>query len=201
MAITTYAELKTAVTNWLDITSTDLTSTIDDLVTIAEKRIFRECRTRDMEVALSDTISSGVIALPTGYVELKSAYIDRSPAQKLERRDVDYIYDKYPTRSSSGLPLYIAREGTSLIFGPYPDSAYAVKGIYYKRLAALSTTAHALFTNNPDMYLFACLAEAELLIGRDSRIPLWEGKYQKILADVNGEDRREQASGSVLRMR
>lgn len=201
MAITTYAELKTAIVSWMDIATADLTSIIDDLVTVAEKRIFREARTRDMEAALSGTISSGAVALPADYVELKTAYIDRSPTQWLERRATQWIYEEYPMRSSSGLPKFISREGTNFIFGPYPDSAYSVKGIYYKRLAALSSGVHALFTNNPDMYLFACLAESEIVIGRDKRIPVWEGKYNKILADVNGEDRREQASGSPLRMR
>lgn len=38
-------------------------------------------------------------------------------------------------------------------------------------------------------------------IGRDKRVPLWEAKYQKILADVNGADQRENASGSSLQTR
>lgn len=201
MAITTYAQLKTAVTSWLDITASDLTSVIDDLVTVGELRIFRECRTRDMEDSISTAISSGTIALPSGYVELKHARIDGTPSQPLERRSAEALYEMYPTRSSSGKPQFIAREGSTFIFGPYPDSGYTVKGVYYKRLTAVASSANALFTANPDLYLFACLAESEIVIGRDARIPIWEAKYNKILADVNGEDRREQASGSTLRMR
>ena len=201
MAITTYAELKTAVTSWLDIATADLSSIVDDLVTVAEKRIFRECRTRDMEDTFSTAISSGTIALPTGYVELKYARVDGTPSQPLERRSAEALYEMYPNRSSDGKPKFIAREGSTFIFGPYPDSGYTVKGVYYKRLTVVSSSANALFTSNPDLYLFACLAESEIVIGRDSRIAIWEAKYNKILADVNGEDRREQASGSTLRMR
>lgn len=201
MAITTYNELKTSITAFLDVTAADLTSVIDDLVTVGEKRIFRECRTRDMEEALSATISSGTIALPSGYVELKYARIDGTPSQPLERRSAESLYEMYPMRSSEGKPKFIAREASTFIFGPYADSDYTVKGVYYKRLTAVSSSVNALFTANPDLYLFACLAESEIVIGRDSRIAIWEAKYNKILADVNGEDRREQASGSTLRMR
>lgn len=201
MAITTYNELKTAVTSWLDVATADLSSIIDDLVTVGEKRIFRECRTRDMEDSFSTAISSGSIALPSGYVELKYARVDGTPSQPLERRSAESLYEMYPTRSSSGKPKFIAREGSTFIFGPYPDSDYTIKGIYYKRLTVVASSANALFTSNPDLYLFACLAESEIVIGRDNRIAIWEAKYKKILDDVNGEDRREQASGSTLRIR
>lgn len=201
MAITTYAQLKTAVVSWLDVATTDFTSTIDDLVTVGEKRIFRETRTRDMETALSSVIAAGVIALPTNYVAMKFCYVDGTPVQALERRSAEWIYSKYPQRSSSSKPSFIAREAGNFIFGPYPDSTYTIKGSYYVRLGALSGTVNALFTANPDLYLFACLAESEPLIGRDSRIPLWEAKYQKILASVNAEDKNEDQSGSSLQMR
>lgn len=207
MAITTYSELKTAVSRWLGGSdeSTAFTNgmdaTIDDLVTVGEARIFREAKTKDTEASLSTAISSGVIAVPSDYLSLKYAYIDGTPVQTLERRSAQWIYENCPTRSSSGKPRFIARETTNFIFGPYADSGYTVKAVYYKKLAALSTTNHALFTNNPDLYLFGCLAESTILIGRDDRIPLWEGKYQKILADVNGYARAEDASGSPIRMR
>lgn len=201
MSITTYAELKTAIVSWLDVPTATFTSTIDDLVTVGENRIFREARTRDMENALSSTISGGVIALPTGYVELKYAYLNTSPVCALERRSAEWIYKNYPQRSADRRPKFIAREGTNFIFGPYPDSGYSVAGIYYKRLTALSSSVNALFSANPDLYLFACLSESEPLIGRDARIPLWEAKFQKTLSEVNGEDESEDHSGSALQMR
>tara|TARA_R110000868_G_scaffold19561_5_gene84214 strand:- start:564 stop:1169 length:606 start_codon:yes stop_codon:yes gene_type:complete len=201
MSITTYAELKTAVTSWLDVPTSTFTNQIDDLVTIAESRIFREARTKDTEASISTALSSGVYALPSDYLEMKFAYINSSPISSLERRSAEWIYTEYPLRTSSGIPKFFARESTNLIFGPYPDSDYTLKGVYYKKLTALSSGVQALFTNNPDLYLFATLAESEILIGRDDRIKLWEMKYQKILSDVNGLDRKENSSGSVLRMR
>ena len=207
MAFTTYVDLKTAVSRWVGggddatVTGLGISSTIDDLITVAENRIFRETRTKDTEAAFSTAIASGVISVPSDYIATKFFYVDSSPTKVLEPKPVEWIYTNYPSRSSEGEPLYFAREGANFIFGPYPDSTYTIKGIYWKRLGAVSSSAHNLYTNNPDLYLFACLAEAEILIGKDSRIPLWEAKYKKILSDVNGMSQVAEYSGASLRMR
>lgn len=207
MALTTYAQLTAAVARWVGgsdastAASTGLTNTIDDLVTIAEARIFREAWTKDREASFNQVTSSGVIAVPGDYSKFKFAYVDGTPVQALERRSASWIYSNFGTRSSVGKPKYIARDSSNFIFGPYPDSGYTVKGVYYKNLPTLSSAVYALFTNNPDLYLFACLAESIILIGRDDRIPLWEAKYKSILDKVNLLDQAEDVSGGALQMR
>lgn len=198
MAITTYAELKTAIariaggSDASTATTLGLTSTIDDLVTLGETRILREARTKDQEATLSTT---GTV--PSDFVQLKIAFISGYPP--LEQRPLEWIRATYPT--GSGLPKYIAREGQQFVFGPTPDSGYTISGVYYKRLIPLATAVHALFLNNPDLYLFACLAEADILLGHDNRIALWETKYKKILNDVNAVDRSSVGNGSFIQMR
>lgn len=198
MAITNYAELQTAVTNWLH--RADLASIVPDLITLGETRIFREVRVRVMESALSGTISSGVMAVPADYLELKSAYIDYTPVQQLQRSTPSQIYTEYPLRSATCKPTRIAREGTNFIFGPYPDGDYPVKGIYYAQPTAISSSANALFVANPDLYLFAALSEASAFIKNDSRIALWEQKYESVKADMEAADRREYGSGGGLQV-
>lgn len=202
MAINTYATLKTSIAAWIGGADSQTAATlgistaIDDIVTLGESRIFRETRTKDTEFALN---SNGIV--PSDYVALKFAYLDGARATVLERRTLEWIYSNYPTRSAEGTPKYIGREGLNFVFGPFANAATLIKGVYYRRLLPLSTAVHGLFLNNPDLYLFACLAEAEILVGEDSRIKLWEAKYQKILMDVNLFDKQENASGSSLQMR
>jgi hypothetical protein len=196
MAITTYAELQTSVGNWLH--RADLTAIIPDLIMLGEKRIFREVRVRVMETALNSAIASGVLAVPADYLELKFAYIDGTPVGPLSRSTASEIYTEYPLRSSTSKPKKIAREGSNFIFGPYPDSNYTVKGIYYAQLTSIASSANALFTANPDLYLFAALCEAAPYIKNDSRVPLWEQKYQSIKADMEASDKREYGSGGGL---
>lgn len=198
VSIVDYATLLTAVGNWLN--RSDLTLAIPDFVAFGEARIYRDLRVGSMELTFSSTIASGVIAVPTAYLELKNAYIDGSSAQALQRKDAEWIYANYPTRSASGKPRFIAREATNLIFGPYPDSAYTVKGVYYKRLTALSVsnTSNWLITDAPDMLLFAALCEAAPYLQDDARIAIWEKKYAQIAQRVQKQDDDEQFSGSPL---
>jgi len=197
MAITNYSTLAAALPAWLDVGTADLSSVVSDLISNAEKRIFREVRVPEMETSLSATIASGVIAVPSDYVELKFAYVDGNPTQALQTVPASYIYERYPTRGASGKPHVMARDGANFIFGPYPDSDYTIKGSYYKRLTAIGTSASALVTNHPDLYLYACLLESEPLFGRDQRMPLWESKYRMVKDLVNGEADRSRFSGSM----
>lgn len=198
MSITTYAELQTAVENWLK--RADLDSIIPDFITLGEKRIFREIRARSMETALNSTITSGVIALPADYLDLKFAYVDGSPAKLLQRTTATSLYEQYPLRASTSKPRLIAREGTNFIFGPYPDSTYTIKGIYYAKPTVVSSSANALFTESPDLYLFASLLEAEPYLKNDARLQLWQMKYEQIKGQINDYEKNEAASGSGLQV-
>lgn len=200
---TDYTSFGASISSWLDIGASDLgASMVADLITVGETRLFREARTRDMETAISTSVASGLVAVPSGYVAMKYLYVNTNPQVVLERRSADWLRGNFPQNATSGIPQYFARDTTNFIFGPYPDSAYTVAGVYYKRLTSISGSAlNAMFVTNPDLYLFACLAESEIVIGRDERIPIWESKYSRILADVNGMDKAEDSSGSALQMR
>lgn len=200
MTISTYSTLKTAVASWLK--ADDLTDHIPDLIRQGELRIYRDLRIRAMESSLSSAISSGVLAVPDGYVEMKFAYIDGSPIGKIQRKDAEWIYQNYPTRSADRKPLFFARDADSFIFGPYPDSTYTVKGTYYKRLDALSTDNETNWftTNAPDLLLFAALCEAEPFLVNDQRTDLWERKYDFVRGRIQREDDDEEFSGSPLSM-
>jgi hypothetical protein len=202
-----YTDFGTSLAGWLldnnSATITDVgVSMVADLIAVGESRIFREVRNIDMETSFGASISAGLLSLPSSYLELKSAYLTTSPQVTLERRNAEWVRTNYPQTSGSGIPQFIARFGQNFIFGPYPDSGYTVNGIYYKRPTGISGAAlNTLFTNNPDLYLFACLSKGSIVIGMDRRIAVWEAEYLKILADVNGSDKAEQASGSTLQMR
>lgn len=197
MALATYSDLQTSVANWLH--KDNLTSVIPDLIALGEKRVFRKLRVREMETALNGTIAAGVLALPSGYLDLKFAYIDGSPVQNLGKASAHQIYAKFPYRSSDSIPTVIGREGSNFIFGPYPDSTYTVKGIYYAEPASI-TTSNTFFAEYPDAYLFAALCEAAPFIQNDPRIAVWEGKFNQVVNDINVQAKQEEAgSGMTVR--
>lgn len=186
MAISTFAELKTAMANWLDVASGNFASSqLDDLVLLSEKWVMRNIRHPDMESTFSSAIASGVIAAPTGFLGLRHAYVDGSPVKQLQIKSAHQIYAAFPTRSAQAKPSWIAYDAGNLIFGPYPDANYTIKGTYLKTQGPLSSATYNLFTNNPDLFLFAALAEAEMVLGRDERVERWRAKRDEIAMGVN----------------
>ena len=198
MSISTYAELKTAVANRLR--RSDTSSYVDDWILLAETDLFRRLRVKDMETAFTGTISSGVVALPTSYIDLKFAYINTTPVVRLRRKTAAFIYEKYPTRASDGKPSFIAREGSNFIFGPYPDSGYTVNGVYYKNIGPVSSSAHAVFTNNPDCYLYGALTMAVRDLKDDNGIARWTPLYEASILSAQTASDREDYSGGGLEM-
>lgn len=192
----TYSGLQSSIADFLH--RSNFTATTADLITLADNRINNDLRHRAMETIQASTIAAGVIALPTNYIELKDAYVSStSPYQNLDRKTSNWIYDKYPDRSSTGLPKFIAREGTNFIFGPFPSSNYVVTLVYYNRFPALSTSVNSVFTSYPGLWLFAALAESAPYLKDDRRIPVWESKYQQLFTLVQKEDTDEYLSGAV----
>jgi hypothetical protein len=198
VSITTYEELQTAIGRWSK--RANLSDLFADFIRLGEVRIGRDLRIRAMETTLESTIASGVIAVPTGYAELKFAYVDGTPIRPLERKDAEAVLSRYPTRSAEGQPRLIARQGSSFIFGPYPDTTYTIKGIYYKRFDALSDQNPAgwLVVNAPDLILSAALAELFMYAEDDANTQKYLSRYQTSVDEIQSEDRREEFSGSPL---
>lgn len=202
MSISTYAELQTAVGNWLN--RSDLSAYIPDFIMFGENRIYRELRLRCMETSLSGTTSSGVLTIPTDYLELKhSEVVVNSVYYPLERITAEEIYQSFPKRSSDSRPYYISTDSGNFIFGPFPDTDYTISGTYYKRLTALSNvnTTNWFTSYAPDLLLVASLVAAEPYLQNDERVGLWEAMFQDLKTSLMNQETREKRSGSPLRMR
>ena len=194
--ITDYASLQTAIATTLH--RNDLTALIPVFIADAEERIYNDIRIQAMEASYSQAIASGVVAIPAGFLEWKFLYVDS--AHKLTRKSAEWIYTNYPTRAAEGTPVFFAREGGSLIFGPYPTDGLTVKGLYYKRLPALSdsNTTNWLIENAPDLLRYAALTEAAVHTRDADAHQLFDGKTVQLVKRVQRTDDREAFSGSVL---
>lgn len=194
-AITSFSTLKTNVADWLD--RSDMGDAIDVMIGLCEAYIYRDLRIAAMEASFSDTIASGVVAKPTGFLEWKSVWTAGTPIQGLEAKSLDWILQTYPLRSADSRPLYIAQIGSNFEFGPYPDSAYTVTGVYYKALDALSTSNETNWftTNAPDVLLYGTLVHSAPYIGHDGRAAMWGAAFQVGLDQI----RRQEEAGRFSR--
>ena len=202
MAIGTFAQLKTATANWLD--RSDLTDRIPEFITLAEARFNRVLRIRDMETvstAISTVAGTREYSLPTRFVQMKEFHLTTDPLTPLA-----YITPEMMTRMQAGStkskPQVFTVIADNVRLGPNPDAVYTTSMLYYQAFAALSdsATTNDMLTNNPDVYLYGTLLEAEPFIMNDQRVGLWLAAFDKAVSDIQNQDNKDRHSGSQLRV-
>jgi hypothetical protein len=198
VAISTYAELVTAVGNWAHRDDTAFTDRVPEFVKLAEARFNRALRTTDMEETLASTaLSSGAASLPTGFLAFKELRFDGDVDYTLQPKSLEYIRAQDDT--ATGNARYFAVTGSQVVCWP-PTGP--IKGTYYEEIPDLQTNStNWLLTSHPDLYLFAVLVESALFTQDDSRIPLWAEKASALLDAVQRADDRNQFDGGVLAIR
>ena len=202
MAIGTYAELKTAVASWLN--RDDLTANIPDFITLCEARLNRVLRTRAMEGLYTASTISGQrdYNLPASYLQMRALRLNTSPLTVLEYVSPE-IMDRVWAGSAGGRPAAYTIKANELFLGPSPDSAYTMEMDYYRKFPSLSTiiTTNEMLTDNPDVYLYGSLLEAEPFIKNDTRIQVWGTSFYKAITDIQDQDSKDRHSGSEMRIR
>ncbi|CAB4152112.1 hypothetical protein UFOVP588_50 [uncultured Caudovirales phage] len=202
MALTTYAELKTSVGDWLN--RTDLATAISDFVSLAEAQIERQLRTRQMIVRATASIGTEYSAVPADFLETKSLKLNTNPVTALQFETVDSLDSlSNTTYLSSGKPLYFSIVGGQIRVLPIPDGEYTAELVYYAKLAKLSNTntTNWLLTQAPDVYLYGSLLQAAPYLQDDARIPVWSSLYQAGLDQLQIADDRGSTSGGALMAR
>jgi len=202
MAIGTFAQLKTATANWLD--RSDLTDRIPEFIALAEARFNRVLRIRDMETvstAISTAAGTREYDLPTRFVQMKEFHLSTDPITPLA-----YITPEMMSRmqagSSKSKPQVFTIIADKVRLGPNPDAVYTTSMLYYQAFAALSdsATTNDMLTNNPDVYLYGTLLEAEPFIMNDERVPLWATAFKQAIDDIQNQDNKDRHSGSAMRV-
>lgn len=186
MAITTYAELQTAASNWLH--RDDLTTRIPEFITLGEARLNRELRSRDQitSATVNPSQVNAYVSLPTGWNETVSFNDDLG--EPMEEVAVEHLEDlRYST--SGARPRYYAI--TSRIeFERVADSAYNYTMQYYKNLDLATDLTNNVLTKHPDVYLYATLLASAPFLKDDNRIMVWEQTLQSVLRSINNKDSR-----------
>ena len=220
--MTTYAELTTQILNYTETSTDVLSSTItDDFIEHTENRILREA---DLDVFKSHqysafTSSNAFLSLPggsspdpTSLVTIRTVHIWPASGTAnrtfLEKKDLSYMNEYWPNRTSTGTPKYWSNWDHNTIYvAPTPDSAYNVElGITRlpTRLSSSNTTSW-LGNNAPSALLYGCLAEAfKFLKGPAEMLQLYEQSYQRAIQELmieqTGKKRRDEYMQGELRI-
>lgn len=195
MALTTYSELKTAITNHLD--RDDLTDHIDDFIDLAESRHKRDIRIRDMLTRGALTVNARYVSFPSDYLEAIGIRLLTDPVTVLTYVD---LYEMNRQRSEgTGKPTLFTTH-SQIEFNKTPDSSYSGEIVYYGSLTALSdaNTSNAILTRAPECYLYGALTASAPFLMHDERIQVWNGLYQEAKNELNKMDRRGRHIGPLF---
>ena len=204
MALATYSDLKTSLANWLN--RTDLTSEISgDFIVLAEKDFNSKLRVRKMITQSSITVDSELVALPTGFLQVRDFYI----LQGGVKYPLNYItpaqMDQIKGTSTSGMPSTYTILGDNLRFAPVPSSSYSGIINHYKEFDPLSSsnTSNYILTNHPAIYLYGSLYHASNFLGgiEPNQAGQWEKMYQTALERLERNDKEDSYGNAPLQQR
>ena len=199
MALTTYAELKTSIGDWLN--RSDLTTAIPDFISLAEAQIERTLRTRQMIVRANASFDAQYGAVPSDFLEVKSLKLtSTNPQTPLSFLSIDALDNEMTKYTASGKPKFFGVVGGQFRIVPTPDSNYTTELTYYAKLTKLSSSVASnwLLSSSPDIYLYGSLLQAAPYLQDDARIQTWATLYERALNDLQTADDRSASSGGVL---
>jgi hypothetical protein len=196
--IETYDGLLAFIVAHLELDS-ETEAQLPALLRMAEYRLNRMLTVPERETIASLTTTAAVayVALPTGFRQLRSAYIDSDYPLALAT-----LHAVQSEQELSGKPFIYAIADQSIYFGPTPDAAYTVELTYMAKLDYLSATnsTNWLLSENADAYVYAVLIQCEAFLGHDGRIPLLEAALVTTMEEINQQGNRYRIA-SPIRLR
>lgn len=189
MSITNYTDLKATIASYL--ARSDLTAQIPDFIQLAETRLRRELRLRQMlKVVTTATVGGdGTIELPSDYLQMRDLHINTNPVQVLGYQSPSNFY-RNTNASITGVPLQYTVLAQEFQLAPIPDGIYTLQMLYYATPPYLTTsnTSNVFLANCPDLLLYGALGEAEPYLMNDQRLQTWAALYDRSLAALTVSD-------------
>ena len=220
--MTTYTELVSQIRDYTEVSSDVFTdSIINDFIEHTENKILRDL---DLPVFRSYqyatfTASNGFLTLPGGtsitpteFSIIRSVMIYPAAGSGdrtyLEQRDVTYMNEYWPDRSTTGTPKYYSQWDQNTIYVvPTPSAAFYVEvGLTKLPTRLSSSNANTWLSDNaPALLLYGCLVEAfKFLKGPADMLQVYTQSYEMALREVAaqqmGRGRRDEQQRGVIRV-
>jgi hypothetical protein len=192
MSISTYAELVTAVGDWLD--RDDLTARVPTFIQLAEARLNRLLEDPEMDVTVTTAATGDATALPADFGSMVSVSV--GDGQLAATGPVEFA--GYDTTISGNPRRYMIVDG-AISFWPGDGSA-SIRMVYRRRLPALtvSNTTNWLLTLAPDAYLYGALVQASAFLAEDDRLELWKMSFDEAIGELRADgSRRKWGAGPI----
>jgi hypothetical protein len=199
MSFTSYSELQTTIAGYL--ARSDLTTQIPDFIRLAETRLRRDLRIRQMlkSVTTATVASDSTVELPSDFLEVRDFVVAGNPVQPLTYYSPS-AFNRNTRTWESGKPKDYTVLANDFQLSPIPDAVYTVQLFYFAAPTFLSdsNTSNVFLANTPDALLYGALLEAEPYLMNDSRINTWGSMFDRAMASITRSDEQGQYSGVPL---
>ena len=210
----TYAELVQKISDYTEVDSNVLTSTIvNGFIEDAEWRIYRDVDSdSNRKYAVANLVANDrFISTPADALVIRSLQIVNGGAGStrnfLEFRDTSFM-SEFNSTGVTGEPKYYGMwEDDKMVLAPTPNSTYQVQVNYILKDPGLSSTNTETYLSKyfPNGLLYACLVEAfSFLKGPADLLQLYEGRYKQATQGFSieqmGRRRRDEYQSGVPRV-
>lgn len=196
MAITSYETLKTAIGNYTH--RGDLVSYYDEFIDMAEAAINANLRVSEMESSTSVAVTTPALALPDGFLEMRSINVAGSPDTTLEYITPHQLSAK--KSGETGKPRFYTIAGDAIEL--YPAGSYTIEMTYYKSITPLdgTNTTNFILTRFPEIYLHGALQWAYTFTHDDNRMQFHGAAFTATIQNTNKMSNRRKFSGAPLQV-
>lgn len=199
MAISTYAELKDRVKDYVLQTGQEVNSDLlDDLTEAMESRIWGVLRVREMQSYYTAAYAAGgfdISVFDSGNIlEIKSLLVDtsdstRKPVPPGDEESVRMWMITTDTNSPKLHGWLAEADGTAkLAIGPEPTGK-TVHVSYWRQFDSMTGTTHAVFAAYPHIWLYGLLAETFLYLRDMDMFRTFEQKLVESITLANQKSR------------
>jgi len=175
-----YATLLSTVADWLH--RDDLTAQIPAFIELAEERINRALRVRQMETVLAVTaITNNLITPAAGIVDVKLLWPSGYPNSEIKPQSLAMVLTGDMTSTAT---LY-AWQATKIRFNGRGN----VEGVLYSKVPSIATAGTTwLGDDHAGLYLYGALVQAAIFTKDDPTT--WQALFDQAINEVNGNDQR-----------
>jgi hypothetical protein len=187
MALSTYGDLKSAITAW-QYGATSLTANAADLVTLAQGYLNRRLRCREMVTQTDIEIAADNenYALPSGFLQVKHVTELATSRRRLRYLSLDIADRLYPDRES-GLGVYYTIIGSNIQV--FPTTSNDIELTYFAALSAFAEEDDTdwLLAKMPNLYLSAGQMYAAEFLKDDAEVQKQATIVDTYIAMLNAE--------------